>query len=123
MEPGLWRSMEPGTEQRLRDLGMVQMKIRNALIFMTVLSTLAIGSGAATALLAAQHDDRGRAEDMARNAIEQLMRALELMLDSIPQYELPEIMENGDLIIRRKHRVPRPEPDPPGAPEFDETSI
>jgi len=99
------------------------MKLRNALIFITALSTLTIGTGAATTLRAAQHDDRGRAGDMAREAIEQLMRALELMLGSIPQYELPEIMENGDIIIRRKHRTPRPKPDPPGAPEFDETSI
>ena len=99
------------------------MKLRNALIFITVFSTLTIGAGAAPALLAAQHDDHGRAEDMAREAIEQLMRALELMLDSIPQYELPEIMENGDIIIRRKRRTPHPEPDPPGALEFHETSI
>jgi hypothetical protein len=99
------------------------MKLRNALIFLTVFSTLTIGTGAATTLLAVQHDERGRAEDMAREAIEQLMRALELMLDTIPQYELPQIMENGDIIIRRKHRAPRPEPNPPGAPEFDETSI
>ncbi len=97
------------------------MKIRNALIFMIVIS--ALSAGAATAPRAAQHDERGRAEDLALEAIEQLMRALELMLDSIPLYELPEIMENGDIIIRRKHRAPRPEPDPPGAPEFDETSI
>ncbi len=69
---------------------------------------------------AAQHDQRGRAEDMAREAIEQLMRALELMIDSIPQYELPQIEENGDIIIRRKRRTPRPEP---GVPEVEETTI
>ncbi len=97
------------------------MKLRNALIFMIFSSALLAGT--TTAPRAAQHDDRGQAEDMAREAIEQLMRALELMLDSIPQYELPEIMENGDIIIRRKRRAPRPEPDQPGAPEIDETTI
>ena len=104
----------------MRDLGRMQMKLRNTLIFIIVSVLLA---GTAIAPRAAQHDDRGRAEDMAREAIEQLMRALELMLDSIPQYELPKIMENGDIIIRRKRRAPRPKPDQPGAPEFDETSI
>jgi hypothetical protein len=32
-----------------------------------------------------------------------------LFLQSIPQYEAPEILENGDIIIRRKN--PPPEPD------------
>jgi hypothetical protein len=74
-------------------------------------------------LRAAQHDQSGRAENMAREAIEQLMRALGLMIDSIPQYELPVIEENGDIIIRRKRRAPRPEPDQPGVPEIEETTI
>lgn len=99
------------------------MKRCNALISVVFLSALLVGAGAPTTLLAAQHDEPSRAEDMAREAIEQLMRALELMIDSIPQYELPEIDENGDIIIRRKRRAPRPEPDQPGAPEIEETTI
>ncbi len=99
------------------------MKRRKTLITLIFLSAILVGAGASTMVRAAQHDQRSRAEDMAREAIEQLMRALELMIDSIPLYELPEIQENGDIIIRRKHRAPRPEPDPPGTPEFDETSI
>jgi len=82
------------------------MKLRNTLIFMALLPTLWVGTATTTALRAAQGDERGRAEDMAREAIEQLMRALDLMLDSIPQYELPEIMENGDIIIRRREDAP-----------------
>lgn len=87
---------------------------------MIFVSALLIGAGAPTTLHAAQHDEPSRAEDMAREAIEQLMQALELMIDSIPLYELPEIKENGDIIIRRKRRAPRPEP---GVPEIDETTI
>jgi hypothetical protein len=34
-----------------------------------------------------------------------LMRALEAFIDMIPQYEMPEINENGDIIIRRKRHV------------------
>ena len=106
------------------------MKRCNALISVIFVSALLaaflVGAGAPTTLRAAEGDERGRAEDMARGAIEQLMRALELMIDSIPQYEMPEIEENGDIIIRRKRRAPRPEPDQPdqpGAPEIDQTTI
>ncbi len=87
------------------------------------LAAFLVGAGAPTTLRAAAGDERGRAEDMAREAIEQLMRALELMIDSIPQYELPEIQENGDIIIRRKRRTPRSEPGEPDAPEIEATTI
>ena len=103
------------------------MRRCNALISIIFLSaflaTNLVGAGAPTTLHAAEGDQRGRAEDMAREAIEQLMRALELMIDSIPQYEMPEIEENGDIIIRRKQRTPRPDPGEPGAPEVEETTI
>ncbi len=96
------------------------MKRCNALISAIFLSVFLAVAGAPTTLRAAEDDELGRAEDMAREAIEQLMRALELMIDSIPQYEMPEINEDGDIIIRRKRRTPRPEP---GVPEIEETTI
>ena len=43
-----------------------------------------------------------RAEEAIRKGLEQIMRGLELFVDSIPQYELPKVLENGDIIIRRK---------------------
>ncbi|MEO3431008.1 hypothetical protein AAFN88_19295 [Pelagibius sp. CAU 1746] len=55
--------------------------------------------------------------EMAREGLEQMMQALRLLVESIPQYELPEVLENGDIIIRRKH--PKPESQ---EPEFDETA-
>ena len=55
--------------------------------------------------------------EMAREGLEQMMRALRLLVESIPQYELPEVLENGDIIIRRKH--PKPESQ---EPEIDETA-
>ncbi len=57
--------------------------------------------------------------DLAREGLEQMMRALRLLVESIPQYELPEVLENGDIIIRRKDPKQKP-----GAeePELDETS-
>jgi len=55
--------------------------------------------------------------EMAREGLEQMMRALRLLVESIPQYELPEVLENGDIIIRRKQ--PKPESEEPA---FDETA-
>lgn len=55
--------------------------------------------------------------DLAREGLEQMMQALRLLVESIPQYELPEVLENGDIIIRRKHPDPKSE-----EPEMDETA-
>jgi len=58
-------------------------------------------------------------EDLAREGVENMLRALRLLVERIPQYELPEILDNGDIIIRRK----RDGGQPPGEdPEFDETA-
>jgi len=64
----------------------------------------------------------GSPSELAREGLEQMLRALRLLVQSIPQYELPEVLENGDIIIRRKH--PDPDSDGPESadPEFDETA-
>jgi len=67
--------------------------------------------------------ERERAEKLAQEAMEKLVRAIELFLNSIPQYEMPEVTEDGDIIIRRKRRPDEPKSAPmPREPEFDETS-
>ena len=94
--------------------------MRNKLIVWSFCLSLALVTGAAGPALAGAPSDRERAEEMAREAIEQLLRALELMIESIPQYELPEVNEDGDIIIRRKRRKER---EAPGEPEVEETTI
>jgi hypothetical protein len=86
------------------------------------LSGLGLGLMVALASPAAADDPSAqeRAEEMARGAIEQMMRALELMMDAIPQYDMPELNENGDIIIRRKRK---PSHDQQAEPEFDETKV
>ncbi len=93
--------------------------MRKTLIIWFFCLVLSLAAGAAGPVLADAPSDRERAEEMAREAIEQLLRALELMIESIPQYELPEVNEDGDIIIRRKRRKGR---ETPGAPEVDETA-
>ena len=56
---------------------------------------------------------------LAREGVERLMRALNAFIEMIPQYEMPEIDENGDIIIRRK-REPEAQPEPDE--EDDQTS-
>lgn len=54
-------------------------------------------------------DDQADPSELARESIELMMRSLNLLMDSIPQYELPEITEDGDIIIRRKRNTVEPE--------------
>jgi hypothetical protein len=57
--------------------------------------------------LAAQSDggdtegDGRSAEEMAREGVERLMNALETFLGAIPQYGVPRIDEDGNIIIPR----------------------
>ena len=40
-------------------------------------------------------------EEMIEDGMKMILNALQLILKSIPQYEAPEVLENGDIIIRR----------------------
>ncbi|MCG8358396.1 MAG: hypothetical protein MI920_22755 [Kiloniellales bacterium] len=56
--------------------------------------------------------------ELALEGVDRLMRALNALIEMIPQYELPEMKDNGDIVIRRKRkRSPQPLD-----PEIDETN-
>ena len=59
-------------------------------------------------------------QELAREGMERMLRAIELMIEMVPQYEMPEVNENGDIIIRRKNPPPRRE-DNSDEREVDET--
>jgi hypothetical protein len=40
-------------------------------------------------------------EKMIEEGMRMILSAIELILQSIPEYKAPEILENGDIIIRR----------------------
>ena len=42
-------------------------------------------------------------------ALERALRSLERFIDRVPGYEAPEIMPNGDIVIRKKPPRPAPE--------------
>ncbi len=50
--------------------------------------------------------------DLALERMEQIVEALRQMLDKIPLYEAPEILDNGDILIRRKWPAEE-KPEPP----------
>ena len=71
---------------------------------------------------AAEPEKKETPSELMADAMSQMIRALELFIQAIPQYEKPEITEDGDIIIRRKH--PEAEPDtrkgPPRLPDPDQ---
>ncbi|TQV81917.1 hypothetical protein [Denitrobaculum tricleocarpae] len=64
-------------------------------------------------------EENGDPGELARESIELMMRSLNLLMDSIPQYELPEINEDGDIIIRRKRNTVEPEDEPEEKPDTE----
>jgi hypothetical protein len=68
----------------------------------------------------AAQDERPGA--LARDAIDKMMRALSLAIENLPHYAMPELNENGDIIIRRVNpRAEKPRPRQPGSPDETRT--
>jgi len=61
--------------------------------------------------------DSLRAVERLLPMLETLMERLPVVIDNLPDYELPEIMPNGDIIIRRKRTLPKINPDATPLPE------
>jgi len=51
-----------------------------------------------------QENDKGKSvEQLARDGVDTLMRAIENITKHIPHYAAPQVNENGDIIIRKIH--------------------
>lgn len=77
--------------------------MKKAILAMVMSAGLAVTPALAQSELDGQDKDDESAAEAARQGVESLMRALELVIDSIPMFELPELLPNGDIIIRRVH--------------------
>lgn len=104
--------------------------IRKEVLFPALLAaSLALSPvllGAKGAVAQSDKPDEKTPEELALEAVDSLMRALDLMIEKIPQYEMPEINERGDIIIRRKNppeSTPKSEPEaqPDEGPDETET--
>lgn len=76
-------------------------KLPLALLIMGGVSATVMSSPLSVQNAWAQEEDPG---EMARESIELMMKSLRLIIDAIPQYEMPVINDNGDIIIRRKQK-------------------
>ena len=76
---------------------MRQMSLGVALICPMVFT------GPALADEPAKPPEKETPSELFKEATRGILKALGLMLQSIPQYETPEILDNGDIIIRRKN--------------------
>lgn len=46
-------------------------------------------------------DSTKEAEQLANEALTKMMKALNLLIMTVPRYAAPEVLPNGDIIIRR----------------------
>lgn len=66
---------------------------------------------------AAQDDPKAQGEldaagKLAVEAANKMVRALELFFDDLPKYETPEVLPNGDIILRRVNPTDKTEAQP-----------
>jgi len=62
------------------------------------------------------------AQEEAAEGISKLLQALQLFVKSVPQFSAPEVLPNGDIIIRRIHPEKEPAPQQPENNDDDTSS-
>jgi len=83
-----------------------------------VILALAAALSISTPVFAEPQTPQEQASELARQGMEKLMQALQLMITHIPQYEAPIVNEHGDIIIKRKNpQKPRPDQKGKDGPE------
>lgn len=86
--------------------------MRNVGIALLLVGFLAFEGRALAAETAPPPPGNESPSELLKDATRGILRAMALFLQSIPQYEAPEILDNGDIIIRRKHPKPAPDQKP-----------
>ena len=72
----------------------------------------------ASAMAQSKNEPSGVIPPEVAAAAESVMRLFTSLIGAIPTYEAPELMPNGDIIIRRKQRQSEhPEPNAPENPK------
>lgn len=87
-------------------------KIMNRLRPLILALAVATASFQPTPAWARQDPEEAEPGETVREGLERMMRALERFIDMIPQYEVPELTDDGDIIIRRKRDDEPSEPEP-----------
>jgi hypothetical protein len=72
--------------------------------FLPAAAILALTVAAAPAFAEAPQSDEARHPgQIARQGVDSLLRAFDQFVNALPQYALPELNAQGDIIIRRKN--------------------
>jgi|GEM_PF-2007361 hypothetical protein len=95
----------------------------NKIVILLAAAATSIALGLSPALAADEaplSKQAEKAEKALREGAEKMLKALEMLIQSVPQYEAPKVDDNGDIIIRRKNPgAPKPD-DPKKAPPADD---
>jgi hypothetical protein len=73
------------------------MRARLLAFFTLALLAVPLAGASAESL----QDNTKEAERLANEALTKMMRALDLLIMTVPRYAAPEVLPNGDIIIRR----------------------
>lgn len=73
---------------------------RSTLIFAAVLAAAVF---VLEPIPAQAQSGKTESEALLEEGTKKILRAFELFIQTIPQYEIPEVLPNGDIIIRRKN--------------------
>jgi len=73
--------------------------MRTRLLPLFALALLSVPMAAASA--DSLQDNTKEAEQLANEALTKMMKALNLLIMTVPRYAAPEVLPNGDIIIRR----------------------
>jgi hypothetical protein len=73
------------------------MRLHLLPLFALAILTAPVAAASADSL----QDNTAEAERLANEALTKMMRALDLLIMTVPRYAAPEVLPNGDIIIRR----------------------
>jgi hypothetical protein len=88
---------------------------------MSYLRATLLAAAIAVAAVSPAHaqDSLEGAQQQAVEGLSKLLNALGMFVKSVPQFSAPEVLPNGDIIIRRIHPDQKPAPK---TPESDDDS-
>ena len=100
------------------------MKARSILFVLAVLGAFVAGITPVQAQSGQSGPDFGaeNPKELFEGATRMVMKALELLIKTLPQYEPPVVLKNGDILIRRKRANDGPD-QPDGGAGPDEHRI
>jgi hypothetical protein len=77
------------------------MEVAMRKTLMSLLAACLLTAPVTAASADSTRDSTAEAERLANEAIAKMMKALDLLISTVPRYAAPEVLPNGDIIIRR----------------------